>query len=256
MKQIRNYKILADLFETSDFKPIDKYDRKMGIFFNSINGILSEMKLYEPDFFNFSTLFDSKYLCFKYHRFILNYLEYYQNVDKISDNDYNFCALLCLINNQSNCSEDFCIAFHEYKLASSKNGIEIMFSLLEKTSEQDFLDSLVGGLHNMSKLNFNYNEIWQDKLEIIKSLAMKCDSYENSSAKILCFLMISLLANDDEMKKISVENTQIILSIIDELKAVTDNILKKNYKRDKIELNKEIIEVASNYKGFFLIEVN
>jgi hypothetical protein len=68
--------------------------------------------------------------------------------------------------------------------------------------------------------------------------------------------MISLLANDDEMKKISVENTQIILSIVDELKVVTDNILKKSYKRKKIELNKEIIEVASNYNGWFLIEVN
>jgi len=48
-----------------------------------------------------------------------------------------------------------------------------MFSLLEKIHSPKYLEYLVGGLHNMSKLNFNYNEIWQDKLEIIKSLAMK-----------------------------------------------------------------------------------
>jgi len=257
MEQIKNYKILVDLFKTNDFKPINKYDSRMNIFGNSINAILSEMNLDEVQLNNYSTLFDSKDLCFKYYRFILNYLEYYENVEKISDYEYNsFDDLLFVIMNQSNNSEDFCIAFHEYKLASSKNGIEIMFSLLEKTHGPNYFHLLVGGLHNMSKLNFNYNEIWQGKLEIIKSLAMKYDRYDNSAAKIICFLMISLLANDDEMKKISVENTQVILSIVDELKAVTDNILKKNYKRKKIELNKEIIEVASNDKGFFLIEVN
>ncbi len=140
MRQIKNYKILVDLFKTNDKpinkydKPINKYDSRINIFGNSINAILSEMNLDEVQLNNYSTLFDSKDLCFKYYRFILNYLEYYENVEKISKYEYNsFYYLLSVIMNQSNHSEDFCIAFHEYKLASSKNGIEIMFSLLEKT---------------------------------------------------------------------------------------------------------------------------
>jgi len=79
MRQIKNYKILVDLFKTNDFKPINKYDSRMNIFDNSINAILSEMNLdeVEVEVYNYSTLFDSKDLCFKYYRFILNYLEYY-----------------------------------------------------------------------------------------------------------------------------------------------------------------------------------
>ena len=37
MKQIKNYKILVDLFKTNDFKPINKYGSRMNIFNNSIN---------------------------------------------------------------------------------------------------------------------------------------------------------------------------------------------------------------------------
>ena len=255
IKQLENLKILVDLFDTNDFETTNAYHTKLNIFYDSINIILTEMELNEAEKsnFNYSTLFDSKDLRFKYHRFILNYLEYkYENFsDKIFD---DLTLLLIIICNQSNASEDFCIAFHEYKLASHKNGIEIMFCLLEKTSSHDSLDLLLGGLHNISKLNLNYNEIWQDKLKIIQSLAIKYE--KNSELKFYCFLIISLLAKDDEMKKISVENTQIISSIVDQLKAVTDNILDKNFKRNKIEINKELIEVASNKNGMYLIEVN
>ena len=243
MKQIENYKILIDILYTNDDKLVTKFD----FFFNSVNEILKETKLISSERINFkySTLFDSKDLRFKYHRFVLNSLDY---IDKF---DLNAYRLFQIIHNQSNCSEDFCIAFHEVKSASSRNGIEIIFSLIEKKYG---LQNLLGALHNICKLNLNYNEIWQDKLKIIQSLAIKYEQI--SELKFVCYLIISLLAKDDEMKQISVENTQIILTIVNQVKIITDRILDKNYKRNKIEINKELIEVASNANGWYLIEVH
>jgi len=260
MKQILNYKRLVDLFNGKD-QIIESTDKtritKLEIFYDLINVILSEMKLDKKIYkynYNYSTLFESKDLCFKYHRFILNNLEFvYENIDKILTNHDNYLKLLfIIIQNQSNCSEDFCIAFHQYKLMSFKNGIEVMLSLLNKITEQH-LEALLGGLNNLCKLNLNYNEIWQDKLEIFQNLAIKYE--KNLKLKLICFIIISLLAKDDEMKKISIVNTEIILSIVDQVKAVTKN-LKKNCKRQKIEINKELFEIASNQNGWHLIEVN
>jgi hypothetical protein len=260
MKQILNYKRLVDLFNGKD-QIIESTDKtritKLEIFYDLINVILSEMKLDKKIYkynYNYSTLFESKDLCFKYHRFILNNLEFvYENIDKILTNHDNYLKLLfIIIQNQSNCSEDFCIAFHQHKLVSFKNGIEVMLSLLNKITEQH-LEALLGGLNNLCKLNLNYNEIWQDKLEIFQNLAIKYE--KNLKLKLICFIIISLLAKDDEMKKISIVNTEIILSIVDQVKAVTKN-LKKNCKRQKIEINKELFEIASNQNGWHLIEVN
>ena len=180
---------------------------------------------------------------------------------------------ISIISDVSTFSGEFRISF--YEKISSKKGIDILFDLLDsfilkqyyshsnikykKTIEQEILElqklssfeSLLTCLHNLSKISINFTEIWKNKLDIFQNLATKCEK----KSKLLCFTIISNIATEDEIKKISVENTETIESIADQIEEISNLILDKNCDRQRIEINKELVDLAFNENGWHLIEV-
>ncbi len=178
---------------------------------------------------------------------------------------------ISIISDVSTFSGEFRISF--YEKISLKKGIDILFDLLDsfilkeyyshinlkykKTIEKNELqklssfESLLTCLHNLSKISINFAEIWKNKLDIFQNLATKCEK----KSKLLCFTIISNIATEDEIKKISVENTEIIESIADQIEEISNLILDKNCDRQRIEINKELVDLAFNENGWHLIEV-
>jgi hypothetical protein len=173
----------------------------------------------------------SKDLQLKFQKFALNYLEFV--IKKLNDLKILiyftlFKSFLISMISLTDESENFCLSFYE----KNRTGFKILFDIINLfiskeyyAHQNELIELILGLLHNLSRFSCNYIDVWQDKLNVLQDLS------SNPSAKILCFTIISNIATDDELKRISKENTEIIESIVNKVSTLANMSKDKNCKR-------------------------
>lgn len=112
--------------------------------------------------------------------------------------------------------------------------------------------------HNLARICSHFIQVWRGKLEIFKKLSQKFYAFKLSGPREDCFAVISFIATDDEMKKISEEkNTDIIKIFVDKIECLSNQIVNETCERSTIKINEKIVKVAvynyNNFQGCFLV---
>jgi hypothetical protein len=202
---------------------------------------------------NYIYLTFTKDLRAKINRLILNNLENEIKLKNFND-ETNLISIFNIILGFTIVSDDFSNFLYE----NNSHGIEILFHLLDLfIAEENYttkrLRYLMKVFHNLARICSHSIQVWRGKLEIFKKLSQKFYAFKLRGPREDCFAVISFIATDDEMKKISEEkNTDLIKIFVDKIEYLSNQIVNKTCTRSTIKINEKIVEVAV-YNCVFLV---